>query len=66
MNDDLETNESTEIKELDLNYTIYSDDEEKAVYLKFEKFEDTDQIKSFIEFIDQSLPLLLFQSETKH
>ena len=51
---------------VDLQYQIYSDESENTVYLKFTGFENQKQMDNFIDHIDFSLPLLLFQSDTKH
>jgi hypothetical protein len=58
--------ETTEIVEVDLEYEILQDIEEKTVTLKFRNFDDEDQMKRFQIFMIESLPLLLFDSEVKH
>ena len=53
-------------KAVDLKYQIFSDEKDNTVYLKFNGFESQKQMDNFIDYIDFSLPLLLFQSNTKH
>lgn len=51
---------------IDVKYQIYTDDPSKTVYVKFGGFDDVEQMNAFAEYIEESLPLLLFNSETKH
>ena len=51
---------------IDLKYTIYSDEDSRTVYVKFEGFENNNQTDNFIEFMDMAIPLLMHQSETRH
>lgn len=53
-------------KAVDLKYQIFSDEKDNTVYLKFNGFENQQQMDNFIDYIDFSLPLLLYQSDTKH
>lgn len=70
MSEDLEDTPNNETnddyKEVDLKYQIFSDDNDNTVYLKFTGFENTKQMDNFIEYIDFSLPLLLYRNGTKH
>jgi len=58
--------ENGDYKSVDLKYQIFSDEKDNTVYLKFNGFESQKQMDNFIDYIDFSLPLLLFQSNTKH
>ena len=65
--DDLPEDEDTgDFRSVDLKYQIFSDEKDNTVYLKFNGFESQKQMDDFIEYIDFSLPLLLYQSSTKH
>jgi hypothetical protein len=61
-----EDEESDDYKSVDLKYQIFSDEKDNTVYLKFNGFENQQQMDNFIDYIDFSLPLLLYQSSTKH
>jgi len=58
--------ENDDYKAVDLKYQIFSDEKDNTVYLKFNGFESQKQMDNFIDYIDFSLPLLLYQSNTKH
>ena len=65
--DDLPEDEDTgDFRSVDLRYQLFSDEKDNTVYLKFNGFESQKQMDDFIEYIDFSLPLLLYQSSTKH
>lgn len=64
MIDDLEDTDDTE--PVDLKYQTYTDEPSKTVYIKFSGFDDVEQMNSFSEYIEEHLPLLLFNSDTKH
>ena len=65
--EDIPEDEDTgDYKSVDLRYQIFSDEKDNTVYLKFNGFESQKQMDNFIEYMDFSLPLLLFQSSTKH
>lgn len=64
--EDIPEEDSGDYKSVDLKYHIYSDEKDNTVYLKFQGFENQQQMDNFVEYIDFSLPLLLFQSGTKH
>lgn len=69
MNDDLndlDFSESEEMKTVDLSYHIYTDETGMIAYVKFEGFKNTDEVKEFADFMDENLPLLLFNSDVKH
>lgn len=61
-----ENEESGDYKAVDLKYQIFTDEKDNTVYLKFNGFENQQQMDNFVEYIDFSLPLLLHQSEVKH
>ncbi len=61
-----EGEETGDYKAVDLKYQIYSDEKDNTVYLKFTGFESAKQMDNFVDYIDFSLPLLLYQSDTKH
>jgi hypothetical protein len=58
--------ESTEIRVVDLDYEIHSDETKNAVHLKFTNFEDVDQMEKFKKYMIDHLPLLLFTSDKRH
>lgn len=65
--EDIPEDEDTgDYRSVDLRYQIFSDEKDNTVYLKFNGFESQKQMDNFIEYMDFSLPLLLFQSSTKH
>ena len=61
-----EDEETGDFQSVDLKYQIFSDEKDNTVYLKFNGFESQKQMDNFIDYIDFSLPLLLYQSNTKH
>lgn len=61
-----ENEESGDYRLVDLKYQIFSDEKDNTVYLKFNGFENQEQMDNFVEYIDFSLPLLLHQSDIKH
>lgn len=65
MMDNLE-DDNEDADSVDLNYHIYTDDSSKTVYIKFTGFGGNDQMSTFAEYIEEHLPLLLFNSDTKH
>lgn len=65
--EDIPEDEDTgDYKSVDLRYQIFSDEKDNTVYLKFNGFESQKQMDNFIDYMDFSLPLLLYQSNTKH
>ena len=52
--------------EVDLKYILTLDKDNLEVTIKFSGFEDAEQIESFADFIEESLPLLFFDSNVKH
>lgn len=64
--DDENENTVTELEEVDLSYSIYTDPNTNTVYIKFTGYESEEQMQNFVEYIDSMLQLMLFQSETKH
>lgn len=67
MSDDSENLISNEDSDtVDLKYEIYADEPSLTVYLKFNGFEDNEQIADFAEFMEEHLPLLLFRSDVMH
>ena len=61
-----EEEETGDFQSVDLKYQIFSDEKDNTVYLKFNGFDSQKQMDNFIDYIDFSLPLLLYQSNTKH
>lgn len=61
-----EDDENTDYTGIDLKYQIFSDEKDNTVYLKFNGFENQQQMDNFVDYMDFSLPLLLHQSKTKH
>jgi hypothetical protein len=51
-------------REINLNYIIFQDEDEKSVYVKFEGFETIDQLDEFEQYIESYIPLI-FAEETK-
>lgn len=66
--DDLDDNENEkrEFEEVDLKYAIYTDEPSMTVYLKFSGFHAKEDLDAFAEYIESYLPLILFDSDTKH
>ena len=65
--DDLnDENEKREFEEVDLKYAIYTDEPSMTVYLKFSGFHEKEDLDAFSEYIESYLPLILFDSDTKH
>ena len=66
--DDLEDDEDTgrHFEEVDLKYAIYTDEPSMTVYLKFSGFGEKNDMEAFAEYIESYLPLILFDSDTKH
>ena len=65
-NDDENEEGPTRFDEVDLKYTIYTDEPSHTVYLKFNGFEDMNQVNAFAEYIESYLPLILYDSDTRH
>ena len=63
MSDEAEDKES---KTVDLSYEIYTDDSGLIAYIRFEGFETKDEVKDFADYMEEHLPLLLFNSDVKH
>lgn len=51
---------------VDLNYNIWTDEDTGSVCIKFTGFEDEDQIKQFMIYMSDNLPLLLYNSDVVH
>ena len=66
MSEEFDDDYSGDFTAIDLKYTLYSDEESGTVYVKFEGFQNKNQIDNFVDFMDMSIPLLMHQSETKH
>lgn len=49
---------------LDLQVGVDSDD--NSIYIKISGFDDYDNANEYAEFLANSLPLILFESDTKH
>jgi len=52
--------------EVDLKYILTLDKDNLEVTIKFNGFEDPDQIEQFADFLEENLPLLFFDSNIKH
>ena len=70
MSDDIDDldgdDEKRQFEEVDLKYAIYTDEPSLTVYLKFSGFGEKDDMEAFAEYIESYLPLILFDSDTKH
>lgn len=53
------------LEEVDLNYTFMVDSDRLNFYIKFNGFDDTEQMEQFAEYINGYLPLI-FGHGTKH
>lgn len=58
--------EKRHFEEVDLKYAIYTDEPSLTVYLKFSGFAEKEDLDAFAEYIESYLPLILFDSDTKH
>jgi len=63
MKDDMDNVEQNAVE---LNYEIYTDDTGLIAYVKFNGFRDVDEVTEFADFMEEHLPLLLFNSDVKH
>ena len=57
---------SDSLEEIDLRYVLSFDKDTLQVTVKFNGFEDAEQIEQFSDFLEESLPLLFFDSSVKH
>ena len=57
---------SIEPKEVELGIEVGLVEEETAIYVKFTGFENLDDAEEYADYLAENLPLLLFNSETKH
>ena len=53
-------------EEVDLRYILTLDKDTLEVTVKFNGFEDAEQIEQFSDFLEENLPLLFFDSNVKH
>ena len=53
-------------EEVDLRYVLTVDKNELQLIVKFTGFENEEQIRQFGDFLEESLPLLFFDSDVKH
>lgn len=53
-------------EEVDLKYVLTVDKAELRLIVKFTGFENEEQIVQFGDFLEESLPLLFFDSNVKH
>ena len=63
---DNDEDERKQFEEVDLKYAIYTDEPSMTVYLKFSGFGEKEELDAFAEYIESYLPLILFDSDTKH
>lgn len=57
---------STEPKEVGLDIEVGLVEEDLAVYVRFTGFENLEDADEYANYLANNLPLLLFNSETKH
>ena len=51
---------------VELKLEVLVSEEDNSVYVKFTGFEDITEADAYAEHLTEYLPLMLFQSETKH
>lgn len=56
----------TEPKEVELSMEVRLVEEETAVYVKIEGFDNLEDAEEYAEYLAENLPLLLFNSEVRH
>ena len=49
-----------------LELEVIVSEEEKSIYVKFMGFENVEEADDYATFLQENLPLLLFESEIKH
>ena len=49
-----------------LDLQVGVDKEDNSIYIKLDGFEDYESATEYAEFLVNSLPLILFESDTKH
>lgn len=49
-----------------LNLEVLVSEEDKSVYLKISGFENFKDAEEYSKYLGESLPLFLFESDTKH
>jgi len=57
---------STVPKEVELSMEVRLVEEETAVYVKIEGFDNLEDAEEYAEYLAENLPLLLFNSEVRH
>lgn len=66
MSNDIDDDDSGQgLDHIDLDYSVYTDDPNLTVYLKFTGFSQKEQLAEFAEYID-SYVTLIFANDTKH
>lgn len=51
---------------LPLDLDVFVSEEDNAVYVKLTGFETIEEADNYADYLVDTLPLLLFESETKH
>lgn len=49
-----------------INIDIIVVEDDNSVFVQFTGFEDVEQAEDYADFLQEHLPLMLFQSEIKH
>jgi len=49
-----------------LGVTVFVDETDKAVYVKFEGFDNLVDADEYADYLSEILPLMLFESKVKH
>jgi len=55
-----------EQREVELGLEVILSEEDNAVFVKITGFENLEDADAYCEFLAEHLPLMLFNSETKH
>jgi hypothetical protein len=60
------SNKKNQENSIDLSYSIFQDEEDMSVYIKFEGFNTEEQLENFEIFIESYLPLIFVSEDTAH
>lgn len=58
--------DSDNAKKTELNMEIILSEEDKTVYVKLTGFDTNEDADQYASYLQETLPLLLFESEVKH
>ena len=58
------TNTNPDALKLDLHVIVSEDD--ASVYVKFTGFDNVEEADKYADYLTETLPLMLFESEVKH